>query len=90
MAARLENGDYLAIGTADERYVIPGDVFPTIYDAVGAAPAVSGDIPEVADTHEVTIGGEVVFTGSRDGCQTWADNHIPSGGYGIGPIFSET
>lgn len=37
-------------------------------------------------THSVFREGEAVYSGTKDECQTFADNHFPSGGYGIGPI----
>lgn len=39
-------------------------------------------------THSVFHDGEPVYSGTRGECQTFADNHFPSGGYGIGPIKS--
>jgi hypothetical protein len=37
-------------------------------------------------THSVFRDGEPVYSGTRDECQCFVDNHFPSGGYGIGPI----
>lgn len=91
-AARMENGDYLAIGTADERYVIPGDIFPTIYDPVEIGHPCDVEPqddprPSFTDvTHAVFHSGEPVYSGTKDECQCFADSHFPSGGYGIGPV----
>lgn len=37
-------------------------------------------------THSVIVQGEPVYSGDKAECQTFADNHLGGGGYGIAPI----